>query len=203
MVKMVQGGTQTEAAEFLELRTLQVASVQQQQQLIQAREELEVAQAQAAAAVNDVASNVAGERDDHYRSVVKHLERTHKQALDHERAAHAASLNNELTKQRQTIERRIRDELHEATVKRETMLQEALSELTTLRHRIARRDEELESLQAMSRSDCTPMARVPWLEPGIIMKLLDAGAAAVFPTGMSLEDLVRDVRALTNKVEQG
>ena len=103
MVKMIQGGTQTEAAEFLELRTLQVASVQQQQQLIQAREELEVAQAQAAAAVNDVASNVAGERDDHYRSVVKHLERTHKQALDHERAAHAASLNNELTKQRQTI----------------------------------------------------------------------------------------------------
>ena len=30
MVKMIQGGTQTEAAEFLELRTLQVASVQQQ-----------------------------------------------------------------------------------------------------------------------------------------------------------------------------
>ena len=36
-----------------------------------------------------------------------------------------------------------------------------------------------------------------------VQKLLDAGAAAVFPTGTSLEDLVRDVRALTDKVEQG
>ena len=36
-----------------------------------------------------------------------------------------------------------------------------------------------------------------------VQKLLDAGAAEVFPTGTSLEDLVRDVRALTNKVEQG
>jgi methylmalonyl-CoA mutase, C-terminal domain len=30
-----------------------------------------------------------------------------------------------------------------------------------------------------------------------VQKLLDAGAAAVFPTGTSLETLVRDVRALT------
>ncbi len=36
-----------------------------------------------------------------------------------------------------------------------------------------------------------------------VQKLLDAGAATVFPTGTSLEDLVRDVRALTDKVEQG
>ncbi|QZT61624.1 cobalamin B12-binding domain-containing protein [Mycolicibacterium austroafricanum] len=36
---------------------------------------------------------------------------------------------------------------------------------------------------------------------GDVQKLLDAGAAAVFPTGTSLEDLVRDVRALTEKVE--
>ena len=37
---------------------------------------------------------------------------------------------------------------------------------------------------------------------GDVQKLLDAGAAAVFPTGTSLEDLVRDVRALTEKVAQ-
>lgn len=37
---------------------------------------------------------------------------------------------------------------------------------------------------------------------GDVQKLLDAGAAAVFPTGTSLDDLVRDVRALTEKVEQ-
>ncbi len=36
---------------------------------------------------------------------------------------------------------------------------------------------------------------------GDVQKLLDAGAAAVFPTGTSLDDLVRDVRALTEKAE--
>lgn len=34
---------------------------------------------------------------------------------------------------------------------------------------------------------------------GDVQKLLDAGAAAVFPTGTSLETLVTDVRALTEK----
>jgi len=34
-------------------------------------------------------------------------------------------------------------------------------------------------LQAMSASDATPMVRVPWLEPGIIMKSLDAGALGI------------------------
>ena len=37
---------------------------------------------------------------------------------------------------------------------------------------------------------------------GDVQKLLDAGAAAVFPTGTSLDDLVRDVRALTEKAAQ-
>ena len=35
-----------------------------------------------------------------------------------------------------------------------------------------------------------------------VPKLLEAGAAAVFPTGTSLDDLVRDVRALTEKAER-
>ena len=37
---------------------------------------------------------------------------------------------------------------------------------------------------------------------GDVQKLLEVGAAAVFPTGTSLDDLVRDVRALTEKAEQ-
>lgn len=37
---------------------------------------------------------------------------------------------------------------------------------------------------------------------GDVQKLLDAGAAAVFPTGTSLEDLVRDVRELTKETAQ-
>jgi 4-hydroxy-2-oxoheptanedioate aldolase len=31
-------------------------------------------------------------------------------------------------------------------------------------------------LTAISTTDVTPMVRVPWLDPGIIMKVLDAGA---------------------------
>ena len=34
-------------------------------------------------------------------------------------------------------------------------------------------------LQAIANCDATPMVRVPWLEPGIIMRLLDAGALGV------------------------
>src|SRR5579859_104459 len=37
----------------------------------------------------------------------------------------------------------------------------------------------LPMLQAMRASGVVPMVRVPWLEPGIIMKLLDAGAYGV------------------------
>ena len=37
----------------------------------------------------------------------------------------------------------------------------------------------LPMLQAMRASSVVPMARVPWLEPGIIMKVLDAGAYGV------------------------
>jgi 4-hydroxy-2-oxoheptanedioate aldolase len=37
----------------------------------------------------------------------------------------------------------------------------------------------LPMLQAMRASGVVPMARVPWLEPGIIMKMLDAGAYGV------------------------
>ncbi len=37
----------------------------------------------------------------------------------------------------------------------------------------------LPMLQAMRASTVVPMARVPWLEPGIIMKVLDAGAYGV------------------------
>jgi 4-hydroxy-2-oxoheptanedioate aldolase len=37
----------------------------------------------------------------------------------------------------------------------------------------------LPMLQAISTTSVTPMARVPWNEPGIIMKLLDAGAMGI------------------------
>src|SRR5882724_2498024 len=37
----------------------------------------------------------------------------------------------------------------------------------------------LPMFQAMRASGVVPMARVPWLEPGIVMKVLDAGAYGV------------------------
>src|SRR5919112_6537236 len=37
----------------------------------------------------------------------------------------------------------------------------------------------LSMLQAMRASGVVPLVRVPWLEPGIIMKALDAGAYGV------------------------
>ena len=40
-------------------------------------------------------------------------------------------------------------------------------------------DVALTMLQALSASDVTPLARVPWNEPGIIMKMLDAGCYGI------------------------
>ena len=40
-------------------------------------------------------------------------------------------------------------------------------------------DTALTLLQAFSSSDATPLARVPWNEPGIIMKMLDAGCYGI------------------------
>ncbi len=48
-----------------------------------------------------------------------------------------------------------------------------------LQHGITDYSSAVPMLQAISASDATPMARVPWLEPGIIMKLLDAGALGI------------------------
>jgi 4-hydroxy-2-oxoheptanedioate aldolase len=40
-------------------------------------------------------------------------------------------------------------------------------------------DVALTMLQALSSSNVTPLARVPWNEPGIIMKMLDAGCYGI------------------------
>lgn len=39
--------------------------------------------------------------------------------------------------------------------------------------------DALPMLQAISTSDATPIVRVPWNEPGIIMRMLDAGAMGI------------------------
>jgi 4-hydroxy-2-oxoheptanedioate aldolase len=55
----------------------------------------------------------------------------------------------------------------------------------------------LPMFQAMRASGATLMARVPWLEPGIIMKALDAGAYGIIaPMVNSAEDAARLVSCL-------
>lgn len=48
-----------------------------------------------------------------------------------------------------------------------------------LQHGLNDYQAALGMLQALEPGNATPMARVPWLEPGIIMKLLDAGALGI------------------------
>lgn len=45
-----------------------------------------------------------------------------------------------------------------------------------MQHGLSDYETTVAMLRAMNGSDVTPMVRVPWLEPGIIMKMLDAGA---------------------------
>jgi 4-hydroxy-2-oxoheptanedioate aldolase len=57
-------------------------------------------------------------------------------------------------------------------------------------------DVALTMLQAMSASDVTPLARVPWNEPGIIMKMLDGGCYGIIcPMVNSTEEAQRFVGA--------
>ena len=67
-----------------------------------------------------------------------------------------------------------------STVTAEIVSRQGFDAITIdLQHGINDYSSAVPMLQAMSASDATPMVRVPWLEPGIIMKLLDAGALGV------------------------
>lgn len=67
-----------------------------------------------------------------------------------------------------------------STVTAELVSRHAFDALTVdLQHGLSDYQTALTMLQAISASEATPMARVPWLEPGIIMKMLDAGALGI------------------------
>ena len=67
-----------------------------------------------------------------------------------------------------------------STVSAEIAARQDLDGVTVdLQHGLIDYFSALPMLQVMSQGDATPMARVPWLEPGIIMKLLDAGALGI------------------------
>lgn len=62
----------------------------------------------------------------------------------------------------------------------EIMAHQGFDSLTIdLQHGPVHYDASLPMLQAISTTDTIPMARVPWNEPGIIMKMLDAGCYGI------------------------
>ena len=62
----------------------------------------------------------------------------------------------------------------------ETMAHQGWDSLTIdLQHGVVDYQAMVTMLQAISTTDTVPVVRVPWLEPGILMKTLDAGAYGV------------------------
>jgi 4-hydroxy-2-oxoheptanedioate aldolase len=65
-----------------------------------------------------------------------------------------------------------------------------------LQHGLNDYDQMVNALAAMARTEATPLVRVPWNEPGIIGRALDAGAAGVIiPMVNSVEEAHRAASA--------
>ncbi len=86
-----------------------------------------------------------------------------------------------------------------SAVTAEAMAHQGFDSLTIdLQHGPLHYETALLMLQAMSSTEVTPLARAPWNEPGIIMKLLDAGCYGIIcpmvNTGAECEAFVRACR---------
>ncbi len=79
----------------------------------------------------------------------------------------------------------------------ETMAHQGWDSLTIdLQHGVVDYQAAVNMLTAISTTDTVPVVRVPWLDPGILMKVLDAGAYAVIcPMVNTSEDAERLVAA--------
>ena len=86
----------------------------------------------------------------------------------------------------------------------ESMAHQGWDSLTVdMQHGVVDYQPMVGMLQAISTTDTVPIVRVPWLEPGILMKALDAGAYGVIcPMVNSREDAERLV-AWTHYAPQG
>jgi 4-hydroxy-2-oxoheptanedioate aldolase len=86
----------------------------------------------------------------------------------------------------------------------ETMAHQGWDTLTIdLQHGVVDYQAMVTMLQAISTTNTVPVVRVPWLEPGILMKTLDAGAYGVIcPMVNSREDAQRLV-AYTHYAPRG
>src|SRR5262245_42460911 len=67
-----------------------------------------------------------------------------------------------------------------STFSAETMAHQGWDSLTIdMQHGIVDYQAAVHMLTALSTTETVPVVRVPWLDPGILMKVLDAGAYAV------------------------
>ena len=79
----------------------------------------------------------------------------------------------------------------------ETMAHQVWDSLTVdLQHGVVDYQTAVNLFTAISTTDTVPVTRVPWLDPGILMKVFDAGAYAVIcPTVNTREDAEKLVAA--------
>ena len=86
----------------------------------------------------------------------------------------------------------------------ETMAQQGWDSLTVdLQHGMVDYQSMIPMLQAISTTETVPIVRVPWLEPGILMKVLDAGAYAVICPMVSTREDAQRLVAYTHYAPQG
>lgn len=86
----------------------------------------------------------------------------------------------------------------------ETMAHQGWDSLTIdLQHGVIDYQSMVPMLQAISTTDTVPVVRVPWLEPGILMKSLDAGAYAVICPMINTREDAQKLVAYTHYAPRG
>jgi 4-hydroxy-2-oxoheptanedioate aldolase len=86
----------------------------------------------------------------------------------------------------------------------ETMAHQGWDSLTIdLQHGVVDYQAMVTMLQAISTTSTVPVVRVPWLEPGILMKTLDAGAYAVICPMVNTRQDAENLVAWTHYAPRG
>ena len=86
----------------------------------------------------------------------------------------------------------------------ETMAHQGWDSLTIdMQHGVIDYAAMVTMLQAISTTDAVPVVRVPWLEPGIIMKSLDAGAYGIICPMVNTREDAQKLVAWTHYAPQG
>jgi 4-hydroxy-2-oxoheptanedioate aldolase len=86
----------------------------------------------------------------------------------------------------------------------ETMAQQGWDTLTIdLQHGVVDYQAMVGMLQAISTTETVPVVRVPWLEPGILMKTLDAGAYGVICPMVNTREDAQKLVAWTHYAPRG